>query len=361
MVACTMVACKHDNSGSNIETIDINDCFEYEQLDIVRKKYAYDGRVIKLETNDDCLLKYGGRYFFSDNRIFVGQETVYIFDFEGHFINKLKSGNGPGEIAKYEAVDFDVETNELVVFQYPYMKFYTQDGVFLREQKSPYFFSDIKVVEGGYILQSDGGYMQCEKNPEATLLVVDKNMNLISAHIDRIERFMYHDMKACFDTKTKEAIIPNWNDTIYSLCNHLFVPKYKIDYSSNKFDYTKKDYESWSAEEELHYSWWWYFETSTHQLFSFLKGGMRFSVFRDKINGKLLTGKLRNRDELFNIMPDATFNDYFVSVKQYEDIEKFEKLDLFSPEDLAKINNQKEDDNPLLIFFKLKPFDEDEK
>jgi len=355
-----MFACNHKYSGRDVEIIDINKCFDEEQLNIVRKKYACDGRVIKLETGDNCLLRYGGRYFFSDNRIFVKQETVYIFDFEGNFINKLKLGTGPGEIAKFEAADFDAETNELVVFQSPYIKFYSPDGIFLREQESPYFFSDLKAIEGGYILQSDGGYMQCEKNPDATLLYVDKNMNLISAHIDKTERFMYHDMKAYYDTETKEALIPNWNDTIYSLCNKLLVPKYKIDYSSDRFDYTIKDYELWDKEGEQHYSWWWYFETPTHQCFSFLKSGIRFSVFRDKTNGKLLAGKLRNIDELFNVVPDATYNDYFVSVKNYEDIKEIEKSDIFSPEDLEKINNQKEEDNPLLIFFKLKPFEDEE-
>jgi len=357
-----MVACNHIYSNQDVEVIDLNKCFDSEQLDIVRTQYAYDGRIIKLETKEECLLRLGGKLLLSDNRIFIKQNTVYIFDFEGNFINKLKMGTGPGEIARVKAIDFDTETNELVLYQEPYIKFYTPDGTFLREQESPYYFTDIKAVKGGYILSSDAGYMQCADNPEATLLYVDKKMNLISAHLNKTEKAVYYEIQCMYyDINKGKTIVPNRNDTIYILDKEQFIPKFVVDYSIDKFDYTIKDINLWFKEENRHYSWWKYFETSSHQFFGLQKSGMGLNIFRDKSNGKLLAGNYYAINALFNVTPDATYNDYFVSVKHYIDRDgELEKLNIFTPEDLAKINNQKEDDNPLLIFFKLKPFEDEE-
>ena len=360
--ACLMVACSNNHSNYIVETIDINKCFENNQLDLVRKNYAYDGFVVKLETNDDCLLRMGGDFYFSNERIFIKQNTIYIFDFNGKYINKLKIGNGYGEIAQVRAVDFDAEINELVVFQKPYVKYYSPDGVFLREKEVQYSFSDIKAIEGGYILQSDAGYMQCKEKPNATLLYVDKEFNLISAHFEKIEKAICYDMqRVYYDQSAKKAIIPNRNDTIYCLDNKQLTPKYLLDYSTCRFDYSINNIETWFAEEAKRYEWWYYFETSTHQFFGLTKGGLGCNIFRDKFNGKLLSGVYYDINALFNVTPLATYGDYFVSIKSQTEIDgELEKLDLFAAEDLAKIHNQAPEDNPLLIFFKLKPFDNEE-
>ena len=360
LFACVFLSCGNKYSNVDIETIDINKCFSANQLDIVRNKYAYDGFVVKLETTDDCLLRQGGMLIFSDNRIFVKQETVYIFDFEGHFINKLKIGNGQGEISNVSAIDFDTEKNELVLYQKPYIKFYSPDGTFLREQESQYYFSYIKSIDEGYILQSDAGYMQCKEKPKATLLLVDKNFNLKSAHLNLVEKFVYYDMKqVCCNATTNEISIPNRNDTIYFLKNSKLVPKYKLDYSTCKFDYSVQDFDAWDNEGNNHYAWWWYFETTTHQFFGLEKEGIGCNIFCDKLSKKLYAGKYYDYNALFDVVPKAVFKDYFVSVNYYRDVDcELEKLDLFSAEDLAKIHNQTPEDNPLLIFYKLKPFGE---
>lgn len=362
MVACMLFACNHKYSNSDVEIIDINKCFNADQLDIIRTKYINEAFVVKLETNDNCLLGMGGKFFFSNNKIFIKQETIYIFDFDGHFINKLSIGNGPSEVSNIKAADFDEEKNELLVYQEPYIKFYSPDGVFLREQKIPYYFTSIKSVKDGYILQSDAGQMGYKKQSDATFLFVDKDFNIVFPRFDVVKRAAYYDIENIYHNYEKNiTIIPRNNDTIYQLINNALVPIYYIDYSSDKFDNTITNINSYFKEMHLHYYWSKYLETSKHQFFSFTKNS-NYYVLRDKSNGKLLAGSYYSINALFSIAADATYNDYFVSCRNYWDIdnEEYENLSIFSKEDVLKIRNLTEDDNPLLIFFKLKPFEDEE-
>lgn len=363
IAVCLITSCGNINHSYDVEVIDINRYFDVNQLDEIRTKYAYDGFVVKLETTDDCLLGlYDGKYYFSENRIYIAESTIFIFDFDGKFINKLKLGNGHGEIANYQAVDYDCFKNELIVYQEPYIKYYSCDGIFLREKQVPYYFRSLKSVSEGYILQCDSGNMGCDEAPDATLLFVDKDFNLISANFNVIKKAVYYHIDFIYHSEKENiTIVPINNDTIYQLVNNSFVPIYYLDYTLDRFDNTITNTTLFFKENSRHYSWSKYIETSTHQFFSLSKK-TNFSIFRDKLNGIIKGGIYSNFNSLFSIAPITTYGDYFVSCKNYCDMEgeDYEILSMFSEEDIKKINDQKEDDNPLLIFYKLKPFDYEE-
>jgi len=350
-VACTQKNV-YSNISSNIEEIDVT---KYANINFWNPtKYEYDGYVVKLETTDECLIPYITNVFFSENRIFVKTNTpqVFIFDNEGNFINKLKLGNGPGEIARLIDACYDAEKNELVVYQDPYIKYYTPNGEFKYEKEIPYFFLKICSIKQGYLLKSPIGHMQYVPMPNARLIFVDKNFESPKAFLNEQINNPTNSSKAlCYNKKNDITIIPTNSDTIYYFNNNVLTPIYYIHYTKNT-DITSKDMFLFSED---------YLETSEHQYFGFINKGF-LNLFRDKKTGNIIAGRFEDAENAtFVTSPIAVYNDYFVCVKTEptEDI-IYEKSDLFSLDDLAKINNQKEDDNPLLIFFKLKPFEDEE-
>jgi hypothetical protein len=57
-------------------------------------------RFVKLQTTDDCLIKWIVRIEFDDNKIFIKDinEKIFVFDDEGNFLNTIgKIGQGPDE------------------------------------------------------------------------------------------------------------------------------------------------------------------------------------------------------------------------------------------------------------------------
>jgi hypothetical protein len=364
VVACSPVS---QNVQEEIEVINLNSHLNDANLDELYKKYVSNIKVVSLETTDESLLRSISDVFFSDTHIYVmvpNPRQIFIFDSKGNYVNKLKFGNGPGEIVNMQDADFDEEKRELVVYQRPYLKHYTPTGIFIREENIPYYFSSMKYVQDGYVLTNDSGYMGCEDYPDATVLYVDRNFNLISAHLKRVEKIAYRNVDwVNFNLKLNVAVVPSKSDTIYFLSRNGFTPQYYIDYTNDKFDETTVvDMEHYTKEMFGKYRLAVYYETPTHQYFELSKIS-NLHIFRDKTNGVIIAGKHNEKYQLpFDIDLRGINDDYFVSVKYYSDQNSTSESyrNLFSPEDIAKINNQKEDDNPLLIFFKLKPFEDEE-
>jgi len=362
-----IVSCSHNNTTSpnnSIEIINLNTILNVKEWDI--SKYEYSGHVIKLETNDDCLLYKISKIFFSKNRIYVKTATpqIFIFDFEGKYINKIKLGLGPDEIANMKDACFDKEKNELIIYQEPELKFYTPDGFFLKQQNSPYYFKVIYSIDDGYILRSSVGYMNCKESPNASMLYVDKDWNFISAFLPVSKSVIYTNKGVSYNNTNDDILIlpDNHKDTIYFFDKNTLTPKYYLDYSTQKLNVSEmKRVGQYYKELGKKFEFTNFLENSTHEFFQ-IGNPSPISIFRDKESKIMKAGKFERVEETpFIARPMAVYDDYFVCVQEFIDLDfKYTKSHVFSPEDLAKINNQKEDDNPLLIFFKLKPF-EDEK
>ena len=367
LLAC-LISCSSGSQKAHdeVEVIDVNPHLTDRALDKLYGKYVSEVKVVSLETTDKSLLRAVSNVFFSDSLIYVmapRPRQIYIFDFDGKFVNKLLVGNGPGEIADMRDADFDAENNELIVFQQPKIMHYTPTGYFLRNEDIPYHFSSMKKVPGGFVLTDDGGCM-CEKYPEATVLYVDNKFKPISAHLKSVEKVAYGNSDwGNFNRDLNVAVVPTNEGTIYFLDRSGFVPKYYLDFSSDRFDDAAAvDMEQFSKGMSEHYSFFFYHETSSHQYFGLSKVSL-LHVFRDKANGAIVVGKGWKGDFPFEMDIRGVYNDYFVSVQEFSDQSNFAEYykNMLSPDDLAKIRSQKEDDNPLLVFFKLKPFDDDEK
>ena len=344
---CLVLSCTHrEKIGcDNVEIVDIG---EYADKKLWNPTYyEYDARVVKLETTTECLISHIENLFFSDKYIYVKTSTpqIFIFDYDGNYINKLKLGNGKGEITQIIDACYDNEKNELLVYQDPFVKFYTPTGVYKYEKEIQYFFVKIASVKHGYILKSPIGYMRYKSKPNTTLIFVDKNFENPHAYLNCANnKSINSNMSLCYDVTNDVVVIPSNADTIYYLIDGVLIPKYYTKYPKNNI-----------VGPDLFVLAENYLETSEFQYFSFINKGV-LNVFRDKKTGNIIAGRFEDAEKAaFVTSPIAIYKDYFVCVKNNPNSELFYKSELLSTSDLDKINSQKEDDNPLLIFFKLKP------
>ena len=95
-------------------------------------------RFIKLETSDDCLIKFITNVSFDNNKIIiagVSQKQVLVFNDEGAFINKIhRVGQGPGEYLDIARVLYDSVNKNIIIRAAPRkIQYYTLDGTLIRE------------------------------------------------------------------------------------------------------------------------------------------------------------------------------------------------------------------------------------
>ena len=92
-------------------------------VDQVSREYDFspfleDGmKMIKLETNDSCLVSKIGQFAYVDDILYVADEleqTVFLFDSRGKFLKRVgKKGHGPGEYGRLGK--FQVKGNQIYI------------------------------------------------------------------------------------------------------------------------------------------------------------------------------------------------------------------------------------------------------
>lgn len=170
-----------------------------------------------------------------------------------------------------------------------------------------------------------------------------------------------------YSNEGKVRITQNYNDTIYQYMNGTSELKaeYIMDYHDKKLpDYHLKspnhERQNILAQNDYYYFIGEYLETTYHHIF-FLRNdyiGLQTAIYRDKRTGNLIGGT--NADYNINEIPaigfpKAAFGEYFISVHypNQNDSLLFNSS-VITDADKQKIKKRKEDDNPLLVFFRLK-------
>jgi hypothetical protein len=99
-------------------------------------------RIVKLETNPNCLISNIGDIRIDDNKMFISdlrQGFILIFDMDGKFITKFgRKGKGPGELIEPRGFFLD-KKNKLIGIQDAFQRkilYYSYDGTYLKSNPS---------------------------------------------------------------------------------------------------------------------------------------------------------------------------------------------------------------------------------
>ncbi len=390
----SLISCEEINhitistKSDSCKVLDMDAVFEQSILSI--NDIVDTMRVIALETTPSSILsnvsliKMSGRHIIVEDDYQNG--SIAIFDNRGKYICRLPHGNGPGDVNVVES--FDIDDDFLYTLQHEKVNKYTFDGKFIETYSvldlcNVFHFNSLKVVDDGFLLATD----PCNSNVgKYAVVYTDKNFKQKNFFVFELSFWgfgMFDDFKTLHDGV---AFFPAMSNTIYQFGGNTFNPLYVFNYPkyantfetnpdcSNSGDFFKKH-----CFEGKFFPEGRIVQSNDVLFLTFLEKGMLpFFVYLDTKSGKFRSGYFYSSDDNRTIWPLkygtlalGTYNDYIIRVVSPSDYltvrsgfnydiegnhleESVSKLQHISDEDKQKILNAEEDDNPLIIMYKLK-------
>ncbi|RHJ85328.1 6-bladed beta-propeller [Parabacteroides sp. AM08-6] len=362
------------------------------------KAFQYeDVKIVPLETNQECLLTFLVEIFLTDEYIFVADpdskeigNDLYVFErATGKFLHKIgERGGGPAEYVAFNNFFYDKnkKTITLIDFHQNVFLTYGYDGKFKERKKySPELMEN---VENMIILNDQKVFMKyfINKKENDAYVLFDKNRTMVFAKksynpIQTLSLSAGYGESIVKVNDDRVNFIMPLCDTIFSCYKGKFMPMYVVGHQAKNIPREKfiiGEGESF-FQKSIGYLQKGYFtgftnykETNDYILLSGLSGNCLIN--KQKTKGVYFSNEATNESRLVKSVQDIPFkaslkgimgcdNDYFVGVA-----DPIVLLNLkISPDTKDPVvqklkevvNNLQEDDNPVLIFYKLKDhFDE---
>jgi hypothetical protein len=338
--------------------------------------FIKDVKLLPLESTDESLVANIYKVLVTDSFVYVMDDFngsgLIIFKRDGIFVKRISNGQGPGELTKLYDIAFDSTNNELIAYQHPFLLFFTQSGEYIGQTRLPFGFYNFTVIPDGYVFKSldSQGNEHLGTFQDYTLLVTDKNFKLKHVGMYFLQNDInYGGYNYLYDNHNDIKVTQRFTDTIYqfvSTTNELKA-KYLLNYDSKHLPdrYLKGNRQQFYAatsQNDYYYNLGKYLESDNHNAF-FLENNIRGQtvVYRNKKTGRMIGGSAANYhvNEIPPIaFPIASCNEYFISSVLPDD-EMYElllKSTVISNEDKNKLKGIKDEDNPILVFFRLKDF-----
>lgn len=366
--SCNSEKGKHSiDSQATTVHVTINDGF-YQNIDSI---LSLD-KLIRLDS--EPLLTSIKRFEFTENRIFLTDETARIFcyDKEGKFQYKIDAqGNGPGEYAEISFFTTNPQQKEIVIYdnKTANLLFYSMDkGKFIRKEslKTPNP-TDMRYREGHYYYDNRYHFNYPDKKElHYSLLVSSNGKDIEQAH------FPYNEIEQDFNFSPSETrfcpsglslfYCKDFDNTVYELSNdginaHYkfeipgFLPKEQIERKIKITELLRSDYAYGLCD---------IYECNGILSFRFTKKGRILSaLYNLKENkliycGKALMEKPGQQVPLITAIVGMHDN-HFISVLSPEYIDYHHKK---NPEVINKIlpDYNPESDNPVIALYSVNVF-----
>jgi len=189
---------------------------------------------IKLETNQDCLIRGIRECLFTDKLIFISnRDHILKFSRGGKFLQKIGSpGRGPGEIDLIRTMSI-LPDKQIIIVQKNIreMLYFSFDGKLIKTVKIPNVLY-IKVIDDGRLIAYDAGADGSNIN---TFSLIKENGDIISAirNYCTWEKtpggvMMGGSYPMPFTSKGIWYFKDRYNDTIYTVISNKIIPSYEI-------------------------------------------------------------------------------------------------------------------------------------
>ncbi|MFJ1322019.1 6-bladed beta-propeller [Capnocytophaga canis] len=334
-------------------------------------------KIIPLETNNKSLVDGIYKIITTEEHIYIMDNFkdggILIFNKNGKFIKRFSHGQGPGELSRLYDIDYDFKNDELVAYQHSFLLFFDKVGNFLRQGRLPLGFNNLVVTDDGYIFKtlSKRGDPHLEDKRDYTLLLASKNFKLNFVALPEREKIKALSAYTyLYKNGNLISLTGQMTDTIYkynSKTNEL-VAEFVLNYDKKiprKYLYgeTFETFETATQNNDYYFNIGEYLETFSQNVF-FLHNNyteLKTVVYRDKKTGNMVGGNnanLKPKEIPPIAFPKAVYKDYFVStyIPSSKDYEILKDSKTISAEDKEKIKHSKDDDNPVLVYFKLEEF-----
>ncbi|MDD6003540.1 MAG: 6-bladed beta-propeller [Bacteroidales bacterium] len=313
---------------------------------------------LPLETNEESVFGMIRKILITEDRIIVKDDLgrFLIFNNEGKFISKSVKGNGPGEIYKLWDIAYDETTQRIIAYQSDYLSFFDKNGKFIESKKCPIIFRELCVIDNRFVFfQEEFENYHLGNVANNAIIVTDRNLAMVAKGASTCP-FKLVNTATHIQKKANEIVVSQiFNDTIFAVNSSNISAKYIIDYDSQKN--RGKRIEDIENSDDFYYTGS-LLETDKTQLFMFWspKYGV-CCTFRDNATNNVVGGSIIANNErelplcIFNTK--TVYKDFFVSYNiPYTNMH-------YNSSAISEIDNNKiaqltEDDNAVLIFYKVK-------
>lgn len=364
-------------SEDKLETIKVsNDIKEISPSSELVEDFYY----VPLETTNESLFAYCNDIEFYDNKIYVfdrsGTEKLYIFDNKGKFLKALgEKGGAPYEFYLPKGFDIDTKRQQLVIYdnqKRKWMKF-SLNGDYIGSHDVPFRTTcNFHILSNGeYVTATNKGARNNHlgQYEEYKLLYTDS-----LGHMQKVgclypetihSSIAYNPLR-----RNKDEILyaPLYLNEVYTVTDTAIYMRYKFDYSDfTPFEKDKigvfESYDDFSNYRFNHTYLNTYAENDTHLFFVTAdKGDKRFVSLYDKRSKKIvnIAGFYHDMDFAMEYSDIYSYNDYFVALVSPQTLKGLKKhIDEVThypakEENKRLLENIKEDDNLVVVFFKIK-------
>lgn len=361
-----------DTESDSLVTIDLNSFLGKKVFDFQRLVKTI--RLMPLETTEESLIGSINKVLVTASYIYVYDRYkdggLVVFDGEGKFIRRIPNGQGPGELSRLYDIDFDEGNNQLIAYEHSFLSFYHPDGTFIRQERLPFGFYNIVSIPEGYLMfANSSGNEHMRGFQDYNLWVTDKAYRVKAVALpNRYNRIKYSAYRYIY--KNKELMVTQkFNDTIYryDAKRHQLRARYVLDFQDKKLPerYLKgsyKEFKHFAENNDFFFFIGYYLDIDRFQMITIENRyrNLRSIIYRDKMSGHLTggtSGGFRIEDMPAIAFPQSTYRDEFISWYIPEKSFPFNtQSTMISESDKAKVSDLTNEDNPVLVFFRLKDF-----
>ncbi|MGE4569011.1 MAG: 6-bladed beta-propeller, partial [Bacteroidales bacterium] len=354
---------------------------EKEKVTFIPSEVIELDHYVPLETNDSCLFGDIKKILIKEDLIFVmdkANKTIMIFDQTGKFKAKIDhAGNGPGEYLQIN--DFDVKNGLVYLYDIKSkMLIYTLNGEWITTKDMAVVFSEFSICKDGSFFISTGSQRN-EFIPEIdsySFLLGYPDSIITHKGLKRSESGNKMSILHFIDNVTRYGdtllVIPQYSPSVYQLNPDKTIrERYRVLFEKPVTEEAleKADPEICNRDvvangyQYLAFGW---LETSEFSLFKYYFPGedmpiQSTSCYYSKKSRSVVSydyADNRNPAFLYYTTPKTTYQDLFVSVlppnRIIENKSRILEKNANNPEVLRILNQLKEEDNPVLMFFRIK-------
>ena len=339
-------------------------------------------KYIPLETRNESLIGYIRKVWFYSDRIYVRDvETnmIYIFNQSGKYLNKIgQRGNGPGEFSDLlYGMTIDPFANRLLVYDQGKrkMNYFTLDGAYLFDRDVPMILdSNFSVMSPNRILVSNHKNIENDhlgKWDSYRIIQLDSLLQIAGGGYEYDDNVHARYLSPVFPPSGENILYnPMFSNDFYSVSSAGLNLKYSLDYSRfenvidtgyvNKlnnagdiFDYMEST--TYVLPECIETSSFFWFKThsqnNSNEFYTYYDKGSKLNVSFRKV--------IQDVDFIYDYTK-AYCDDYIVGIVDVPTLRALydackKNLVKGKKKNMEMIEKMKDDDNSVLVLFKLKP------
>ena len=342
-------------------------------------------KYVKLEFTDESIIGSIDKLIIYEERIYIldtQTSSLFIFDMEGNYLNKIaKVGQGPGEYIQLDFFDIDRENKNIVLTDLIgyWIMWYDFDGNFLFRKKIPVWCEGVSLLPNkGIALYANFRNNSDVLKQEFNLICLDSDMN--------INKVYFPYLSKDFNIKISTSIAGHfyhfkdhvnfsfpYGSTVYQFKNDSLISKYKFDFGKDilpieNLGNPKQFMENYKNKK---FSGIYGYIMENDELLFFtiqvnINAPLIYTVFYSKESGNTLLSFIFMVEKDFNVdLPQTEYNSWIVSKIQAYSLVDWKKVfpkervssaSEYTKARLSLAEELTDEDNPVLMFLKLKPF-----